>query len=107
MKDLCDGERMSNQQEGTDKHLILSGFSPEESDKILCSDIKINGSKGRIRRKNRFERILKQVQKLLGATCREKLMAALNKRCVEKKKQQNSMPERKKSAQENGKEILF
>lgn len=63
MKDLCDGERMSKQQEGTDKHLILSGFFPEESDKILCRfyDIKINGSKGRIRRKHRFERILKQI----------------------------------------------
>lgn len=90
MKDLCDGKRMSNQQEGTDKHLILSSFFPEESDKILCSDIKINGSKGRIRRKHRFERILKQVQKMLGATCRKKLMAALNKRSVEKKKQQHA-----------------
>lgn len=93
---------MSNQQEGTDKHLILSGFSPEESDKILCSDIKINGSKGRIRRKNRFERILKQVQKLLGATCRKKLMAALNK-----KKQQNSMPERKKMLNKMVKKSYF
>lgn len=63
-------------------------FFPEESDKILCSDIKINGSKGRIRRKHRFERILKQVQKMLGATGRKKLMAALNKRSVEKKKEQ-------------------
>lgn len=55
---------MSNQWEGIDKHLILSGFFPEESDKMLCSDIKINGSKGRIRREHRFERILEQVQKM-------------------------------------------
>lgn len=67
-------------------------FFPEESDKILCRfyDIKINGSKGRIRRKHRFERILKQIQKMLGATCRKKLMAALNKRSAEKKKQQHA-----------------
>lgn len=57
-------KRMSNQWEGIDKHLILSGFFPEESDKMLCSDIKINGSKGRIRREHRFERILEQVQKM-------------------------------------------
>lgn len=28
MNDLFDGERMSNQQEGTDKQLILSAFFP-------------------------------------------------------------------------------
>jgi len=83
-------KRMSNQREDIDKHLILSGFFPEESTEILRSDIKIKGSKRRIRREHRFERILKQVQKMQGATRRRKLMAVLNKTSAEKEKQHHA-----------------
>lgn len=55
---------MSKQHEGIHKHLIFSVLFSEESDKILCRDVKNLMEARRRRRKHRFERSLKQVQKV-------------------------------------------
>jgi len=53
---------MSKQHEGIYKHLVFSVLFSEESDKILCRDVKNLMEASRKGREHRFERSLKQVQ---------------------------------------------
>lgn len=64
MKNVCDGQKNVKPMGRHRETPHFDRFFPEKSSKILCSDIKINGSKGRIRREHRFEKKLKQVQKM-------------------------------------------
>lgn len=85
-------KRMSKQHEGIYKHLIFSVLFSEESDKILCRDVKNLMEARRKGREHRFERSLKQVQKMSDAICMKRLMAVLNAP-TEKEKQHASKKE--------------